>query len=338
VVKSINWGPWDGGMVSSLLKKHFKEMGIALIPPAFGTSCFVKEMMDTPSKHVEVVVGPKPPDGVLSIKPMEKDINLDLRVNKEKYPFIDSHRIKDEPVVPMALVLEWFSKAAERHSPDLNVTACRNLRFFRGITLTDFTKANHDLSVRCRQNSNGHLPRQLSLILPAPNGGSFYSAEMEMSPNGPEESKIMRSAGNGLPGWKWNIAEIYQNILFHGPEFRVIRSLEGVSEQKATCFLHGTDEMSWPDMYWVNDVAALDGGLQLAILWGEHFFEKTSLPTAIGAYYRYQTGPIAGPIYCQLEGKLLENDRTISDISFYNHDGLLAAKLVDVQMHMLVNS
>jgi hypothetical protein len=114
--------------------------------------------------------------------------------------------------------------------------------------------------------------------------------------------------------------------------------LEGVSEEKATCFLHGTDEMSWPDMYWANDVAALDGGLQLAILWGEHFLNKRSLPTAIGAYHRYQTGPITGPIFCELEGKLLDKDRTISDISFFNREGMLAAKLMDVQMHMLVEN
>jgi hypothetical protein len=93
--------------------------------------------------------------------------------------------------------------------------------------------------------------------------------------------------------------------------------------------------MSWPDAPWVNDVAALDGGLQLAILWGKHHKNATSLPTTIGTYHRYQNGPISGPIYCELNGKLLKKDRTLSDISFFDNKGMLAAKLSDVELHML---
>jgi hypothetical protein len=59
------------------------------------------------------------------------------------------------------------------------------------------------------------------------------------------------------------------------------------------------------------------------------------LPTAIGAYKRYQNGPISGPIYCELKGKLLRNDRTLSDISFFDNQGILAATLYDVELHML---
>jgi NAD(P)-dependent dehydrogenase (short-subunit alcohol dehydrogenase family) len=335
VVRSINWGPWDGGMVSSLLKDYFAKMGIPLIPVDIGAQYFVNEIMGGTSEHVEIVVGPKPPDGVLSISPIEKVINVSLQVNKEKYPFIDGHRIKDVPVVPLVLVLEWFSKAAKLHSPDLNYVACKNVKVLRGITLKNFTTGNDHFNISCQQITNGTQPHRLALTLTAPGGGAFYSAEVEMSLQGQADNKVMRSEKNELPSWKWNVSEIYKDKLFHGPEFQVIRSLEGVSEEKATCFLNGINEMSWPDAFWKNDVAALDGGLQFAILWGKHNLNKTSLPTKIGAYHRYQTGPISGPIYCELNGKLLKNDRTLSDISFFNSEGMLAAKFCDVEMHML---
>ena len=32
VVRSIGWGPWEGGMVTPSLKAHFQQMGVALIP------------------------------------------------------------------------------------------------------------------------------------------------------------------------------------------------------------------------------------------------------------------------------------------------------------------
>jgi NAD(P)-dependent dehydrogenase (short-subunit alcohol dehydrogenase family) len=335
LVKSLNWGPWDGGMVSMLLKDYFAEKGIPLIPVDIGSQFFVDEIMGDTSEHVEIVVGPKPPDGVLSISPIEKVINLSLHVNREKYPFIDSHRIKDVPVVPMALVLEWFIKAAKLHSPDFDCVVCKNLKVLRGITLSNFTTGSEHLKISCQRVSNGDLPLRLALTLPAPNGGAFYSAEVEMSLNDQGRHKVMRSKKNGLPSWKWDVSEIYKEKLFHGPKFQVIRSLEGVSEEKATCILNGTNEMSWPDTPWANDVAALDGGLQLAILWGNHNKNATSLPTAIGTYHRYHNGLISGPIYCELNGKLLKNDRTLSDISFFDNKGMLAAKLYDVELHML---
>ncbi|MCK5783977.1 MAG: SDR family oxidoreductase, partial [Desulfobacterales bacterium] len=61
-VKSINWGPWDSGMVSPLLKVHFEEVGIPLIPVDLGARRFVKEITEDAPENIEVVIGPAPPD------------------------------------------------------------------------------------------------------------------------------------------------------------------------------------------------------------------------------------------------------------------------------------
>jgi hypothetical protein len=151
-------------------------------------------------------------------------------------------------------------------------------------------------------------------------------------------NNVTKSKSNGLPSWKWDVSEIYKDMLFHGPELQVIKSLKGVSGDSATAVLGGIEKMSWPDALWKYDVAALDGGLQLAILWGIHNLNKKSLPTKIGACYSYQNGPITGPIDCVLSGKSIQNGRTVSDISFFDHEGKLAAKLCDVEMHMLTDT
>jgi len=43
-VSAINWGPWDGGMVSLPLKRAFKKRGISLIPVKEGTRSMLREM------------------------------------------------------------------------------------------------------------------------------------------------------------------------------------------------------------------------------------------------------------------------------------------------------
>jgi len=57
VVKSIGWGPWDGGMVAPALKAHFQSMGVGVIPLAEGARLFVDEIAGAQSDQVDVVIG-----------------------------------------------------------------------------------------------------------------------------------------------------------------------------------------------------------------------------------------------------------------------------------------
>ncbi len=56
-VRSINWGPWDGGMVSPGLKTHFAAMGVGLIPLAGGAEAFADIVTGVRPTTVECVVG-----------------------------------------------------------------------------------------------------------------------------------------------------------------------------------------------------------------------------------------------------------------------------------------
>lgn len=57
LVKSFNWGPWEGGMVDAALKKHFASRGIALIPREEGAGFFAEEVCGVNAGEVEVVIG-----------------------------------------------------------------------------------------------------------------------------------------------------------------------------------------------------------------------------------------------------------------------------------------
>ena len=57
VVKSIGWGPWEGGMVTDSLKSHFEAMGVALIDLDVGARAMIAELSDPRRDQVEVVLG-----------------------------------------------------------------------------------------------------------------------------------------------------------------------------------------------------------------------------------------------------------------------------------------
>ena len=56
-VVAINWGPWDGGMVSDVLKKEFARRGIDMIPRDEGGRCLLAELVNSSDTSPEIVVG-----------------------------------------------------------------------------------------------------------------------------------------------------------------------------------------------------------------------------------------------------------------------------------------
>ncbi|RYE93378.1 MAG: hypothetical protein EOO75_04505, partial [Myxococcales bacterium] len=88
----------------------------------------------------------------------------------------------------------------------------------------------------------------------------------------------------------------------------------------------------------LTDPALLDGGLQLARLWGLRTLGRPSLPTRIGALVVHVPGLAAGSLRCLLRSRAPSEHRTVSDLSFVDPAGRLVAELRDVEMHMLAPS
>lgn len=334
-VKSINWGPWDGGMVSPLLKNHFKQMGIPLIPLQLGARKLVEELSETNPDYTEIVIGPSPPKPSLINKTMNPELDFNVIVNSRDYPYIDSHRIKNTPVIPVVMVMEWFLRAASICFPHMTLKSCNELKVLRGIQLESFEN-DEKLRIRCNQNitTDGAA---LNMELYGQDGPPRYSAVIEMTTNEKGNGKAPESLQAGdMEAWTIRPSDIYKKYLFHGPDFHVINSLDKVSGNGAIATLKSTRDMKWPGKNWKSDAAALDGGLQLAILWGIHQNGKKSLPAKIGKYLNYSGELIKGPVRCELRGEIQNSDRTVSDLLFIDSSGKLIAEMCDVEMYMFM--
>ncbi|HEX5774202.1 MAG TPA: SDR family NAD(P)-dependent oxidoreductase, partial [Geomobilimonas sp.] len=91
---SINWGPWDGGMVTPSLKKVFASEGIGLIGLAEGGDFLVREIAATggPVEVVALAAAPGEPAAAQSAvrsKGLTEALTLTLTV--DGYPFLRSH-------------------------------------------------------------------------------------------------------------------------------------------------------------------------------------------------------------------------------------------------------
>jgi NAD(P)-dependent dehydrogenase (short-subunit alcohol dehydrogenase family) len=55
-VVSINWGPWDGGMVTDELRRMYATVGLDMIPVDVGVACFLAEIRGPRRQSAEVVI------------------------------------------------------------------------------------------------------------------------------------------------------------------------------------------------------------------------------------------------------------------------------------------
>jgi acyl transferase domain-containing protein/NADP-dependent 3-hydroxy acid dehydrogenase YdfG len=322
LVRSIEWGAWQGGMVTAALAEHFHRQGVALIPLAAGAQAFVAEVSARPD-DVRVVIAAGAgggPLGAASAHASATEIHIDDR----SHAYLADHAIAGLPVVPVALVLEWFARAARAWQ--VAPTVLRDVRVLRKIGLDHFTNGGQYLRIEGQENAEGDH-RSYSLEL---RGGDalYYRGQVDATGAAPPAP------------WKmpvdlepWDRDAIYDGrTLFHGPRFHVIRTLDGISPAGATARLATTRELGWNDERWQTDAATIDGALQLALLWGEQVLGGASLPMAVSEMRTLKPGLADGPVHCIVRRREVKDTHALCDIALFDTDDSMRAEMLGVEI------
>jgi acyl carrier protein len=324
-VRAIGWGPWEGGMVTPSLKSHFQQMGVALIPLAVGAQRFVGELLGS-SDEVTVVIGGAQGEGALGAR-VTPQATVEVRVDQNSHPYLADHCLAGVPVLPIVLAVEWFLRAARACRPDQVLVAVKQVKVLRGIKLAGFSGAGDRFVVSAQQLSNG-AGAEIGVELRGQNNVLHYSATVAMS-----QQAVIAPASVGLPVLEtWTQAAVYDgHVLFHGPRFQVIDTVQGVSRDGIIGTLSGTQKSAWPAEPWCSDAAALDGGLQLALLWSRHVLGGAVLPMALGEYRSYRDGLSTSPLQGVVYARKIFEARTVCDIAFTDANGQKVAELIGVE-------
>jgi acyl transferase domain-containing protein len=329
LVKSLGWGPWEGGMVTPQLRAHFEKLGVPMIPLDVGARMFADELHGANPDQVEIVLGGEPrPEALLAVGSEARCLRLEVTLNRQTHAYLAGHSIGGEVVVPVVLVLEWFNRVARAFRSDLHVGKIQNLNVLKGVQLRDFDGSGQRLILSCRQLSNGH-GALLDLALESPSGLVHYRAQAQMVENRPT---VAKSEPPSLALNDWGGAPIYGDVLFHTDEFQVIQALDGMSDDGISGTLNGVGEAKWGWEHWNTDVAAMDGGLQLVLLWARSNMGGAVLPMSIGEIRMSTETPPQGPIQCVARCRAASKNRGVADIVFYSESGDRFAELKDVEV------
>jgi len=202
----------------------------------------------------------------------------------------------------------------------------------RGVTLTGYAEGRVErLRIAGRPSDDG---TRFALELRLASGELCYAAVLDvgaaLGPAPPRPHATRREPDP--PRDPWDGPALYGPAsLFHGSHFQVLRSIDGISQDRARATLVSTGQAGWPVDDWHVDPAALDGALQLAFLHALRFGGGPSLPMRI-AHVVVHRGCDAGPRSCDLVLRERTKERLLCDLSLASAAGEPVAELVGVEM------
>ncbi len=348
-VASINWGPWDGGMVNSQLKAMFRGEGVGVIGRKAGAQLLLQQMARPASAPVEIVVlGPVPDEGATAatVPPTiaqtsaavsssaDTDAQAAMRVtssrdlNVDAYPLLRSHVVGGRAVLPMAVIIEWLAHGAMHDHPGLMFAGFDDLRVFKGITLdADESRKIEVWAGPSRRDGSLEVVRTELRCGEVLHAGATIVLAMGLRAGKPSKEPIAEKPYAKAP------AEIYTSSqLFHGPMLEGIESIDacdkcGIIAQVSSAGPPSTWMREPMRSAWLADPLVLDASFQMMILWCFDQCGRGSLPTSVRSYRQMRRSmPAAG---MQVLARITAHREHTAEasIEFLDRDGALVARI-----------
>ena len=317
VVRAIGWGPWQGGMVTSDLADRFGEAGVALIDLDAGAAAFGAEL-GHPAQEARVIVS-----AGASARP-ESALAAQVTVAGPAYAYLADHQVEGVPVVPVATVLDWFAGMTRAWRPTAGAIAVSDLRVLDKISLPRLADGGHRLILRGREDAAAGQALDLDLV--DETGQLHYRARVAAP------APLIPGRWEAPSGLTALVSPYDGTTLFHGPKFQAIRSDPMVGLAGAHATVAGTRALGWAGASQQLDPAAVDGGLQLAVLWARQAGAGRTLPMAIGECRVFRPGAVEAEVRCVVLARKADDLTAACDVALIDPDGSPRVELLGVQL------
>ncbi|AHH17983.1 polyketide synthase [Nocardia nova SH22a] len=315
-VTAIDWGAWDGGMVTPQLREHFRSRGIPLLAPAAGAAAFTAQFGTARRPEPVLLVGAATALSAGESEPGPMRVRRGI-AGLTGDPVIAAHRIGEHIVLPATFGLGGLVNLAERTRPGRTVVGARDFQVLKGLVfdhpvpalefeLEPIDPVDGRTAVRATAFADGAARFRATLLLadgPEPGG-------RQQIPVGTPESadRIYRDA-----------------IQFHGPALQGVRTIRAQSDRELVleCLLSPNPEAPSGFGGRLHDPVQADLILQCPPILGHRLLGAACLPLGVGRvdYYRpLPTGdrflvvagnPRAGRLDALIDATALATDGTV---------------------------
>lgn len=342
-VITINWGPWDGGMVTQQLRDYFDQLNIKIIPVDVGTQMLIDEL-ETPSDQgaVQIVIGSAITAPPTEPKGEPKTYQIRRRLSLQENPFLQDHVVDGKAVLPMVAGMSWMSSTAEQLYPGYRYFGFDQYKVLKGIIFDDTLAPEYvlqlkevsrsaekivlDAMIRSEQNGRPrfHYSAQLTLLNKIP------TAPQHTPPQYPDADTTP------IPGQR-----LYENgTLFHRYSFQGVQEVTSISRQGLTmrCALEKIDR-AYQGQFPVQafNYFMADIGLQAIGIYARHFHDAGSLPLRAMHGEHFMNVEFGETFYVTMRVLSSTSTDISAEIILYNEAGEVFMIVSDIAVTMSKN-
>lgn len=326
-VSAINWGAWDGGMVSPALKKQFEAAGVSLVNSQGGAAMLVNEFNLAYANQPQAVIGD-------TLVPLSSHLDKPLQTHRIQRvlteaanPFLNHHVIQGNAVLPVVNAVGWMAQMGEQLYPDFRVFQVENTRLFKGIVFDGKQVKDYILELKETEKSSDQIRLEATVLSEGKKLPTYhYKATITLIPT---KNKVT------LPSFQANLSGTYQategailyqdGSLFHDTFFRGIESVLDWTEEQIilTCRAPKVplDAQGQFPVQSVNTYFA-DIQYQGMVIWVQRYHEGAlSLPLQTQSATIYKPVPFDQELFVHVQITENSDFRIVANCTVYDENG-----------------
>jgi NAD(P)-dependent dehydrogenase (short-subunit alcohol dehydrogenase family) len=306
-VISINWGPWDSGMVTPELKKMFEARHVEIIPTEVGARLLVDALAGG-QEAVQVVVGGAPARPAAHVEGELRQYQIKRRLRVDDNPFLFDHMIGEHPVLPATCAASWAAYTCEQLYPGYRFFSIENYRVLKGIVFDDNLPDEHVLDLKEVHKSEEKIVFDVLVWSLNKRGKTqyHYSVRVTIMKDLPEPP-VQTLQANSLVSGSVNISgeALYQNgTLFHGPSFQGVRDVLHISKGKLVMRVvppQLSDKIQGQFPAYTANPFIYDAIVQCLLIWAQNYYDAPCLPSSLRKLEQYRPIPFDVPSTVTME-------------------------------------
>ncbi len=323
-VTAINWGAWEGGMVSPELQKMFEEAGVSLVNHPGGAARFVQELNGAYHNQPQVIIGGTLPAGISDISGDLKTYTIQRNLNLKDNLFLTHHVIQGNPVLPMVNATAWMADSCVKLFPDYKLASIENVKLFKGIVFDGTEKETYFTEIKEQSKTADSIVCDVTV----------YSKGSKLPLNHYRSTVTLLRKRNDKPKFltpklkenKIDGATFYKNgSLFHGAFYQGIEAVLAMDEAQVLLRCKAPavsfeDQGQFPSTS--LNAFFLDIQYQGMVVWVQKFHNgANSLPLQTLKGMVYGEIPSNKSFYVHIKVQENSNTKMIADCTVYDENG-----------------